>query len=599
MADFLNATNLDFSTLKNAFRDYLKNQDNFKDINYEGSNINVLLDVIAYNTYLNALYLNMVGSEMFMDSAVVRDTIISHSKELNYLPRSRSSSKAKIQLTATVNDPSLGEIVIPKNTSFTALTTQNNKSYNTQYNFVTRDNAILQRISATEFTGELDIYEGTYITEYFNVNGSMEQRFVISNKEIDTESIILTVQASQSDTSNTLYSYTQTLYNLNSDSTVYFLQAYFDDKYEIIFGDNVFGKHPISPNIVKVEYMITNGEPANGASNFKFNGFSGSEKYSFAVTKLENSRAGSDRETNTSIKYRAPRHYQTQYRAVTSEDYKTLIQANFNDIKAVNVYGGETLDEPQYGRVFVSASTTSGEGLSEFTKTEIIQYLKTRTPLSIDVFYIDPSYLYLIVNSTITYKLSLTTNPPNIIKSMAVNAIENFTTTYLNDFDKDFHYSKFVAAIDNSDSSILSNETDIIMAKDYVPLIGQNLIFTIEFRNPIRKDDNIQSRPLTNEFTLYSSNFVYNGVTASFGEDGAGNIFVYEYTNSGRKILKSNCGTVNYDTGKISINSIIIDSYENDAIRFFAIPRNKDIIVRQDTIISVDIGSLNIDVESE
>ena len=396
-----------------------------------------------------------------------------------------------------------------------------------------------------------------------------------------------------------MYNYATTLYNLNSNSTVYFVQAYFDDRYEIVFGDNVFGKHPIYPNIVKVDYMVTNGEPANGCKSFKLNAYSGSERYRFSTSTLTASRDGSERETISSIKYRAPRHYQTQYRAVTAEDYKTLIQANFNDIQAVNVYGGETLDEPQYGRVYVSASTTTGGILSEFTKSEIIQYLKTRTPLSIDVFYIDPTYLYLIVDSAVSYKLSLTTKSPNEIETEIVNAITNFNTTYLNDFDKDFHYSKFVAAIDKANPSILSNQTNVIMAKDYIPLIGQNLIFSIDFKNPFAKDDILLSRPLTNQFVVYSSNFSYNGVTAAFGEDGNGNIFIYEYTNSGRKILKANCGTVNYDIGKININSVIIDGYENDAIRFYAIPRNKDISVKQDTIINIDATSLSIVVTPE
>ena len=199
MADFLNAANLDFLQLKESFKNYLKNQDTFKDINYEGSNINILLDVLAYNSYLNALYLNMVGSEMFLDSAVVRDTIISHSKELNYLPRSRSSSKARIELTASVNDSSLasrlGQITIPKNTPFTAVTFQDDNIYKNQFSFVNRDNIILTRKTASTFSAEADIYEGAFITEYFNVTGDMQQRFVLSNKDIDTNSIVVTVQA--------------------------------------------------------------------------------------------------------------------------------------------------------------------------------------------------------------------------------------------------------------------------------------------------------------------------------------------------------------------------------------------------------------------
>jgi len=588
----LNLASLDFDTLKQNFKTFLASQSVFKDYNFEGSNINVLLDVMAYNSYLNSFYLNMVASEMFLDSAQKYDSMVSHAKELNYIPSSNKSSAADISFSLETIGMS-GSLTIPKETKFVG--TNSNGSFT----FTTDQTTSWSSSNSTYAIANLQIYEGIYFQDTYLIDYNQEaQKFIISNPDIDTSSLTVTVVEDNGQT-NTNFTQKTTLFGLKSDSEIFFLQAAQNNKYEIVFGDNVFGKHPIYPNIVKVDYMVTNGEPANGCKSFKLNAYSGSERYRFSTSTLTASRDGSERETISSIKYRAPRHYQTQYRAVTAEDYKTLIQANFNDIQAVNVYGGETLDEPQYGRVYVSASTTTGGILSEFTKSEIIQYLKTRTPLSIDVFYIDPTYLYLIVDSAVSYKLSLTTKSPNEIETEIVNAITNFNTTYLNDFDKDFHYSKFVAAIDKANPSILSNQTNVIMAKDYIPLIGQNLIFSIDFKNPFAKDDILLSRPLTNQFVVYSSNFSYNGVTAAFGEDGNGNIFIYEYTNSGRKILKANCGTVNYDIGKININSVIIDGYENDAIRFYAIPRNKDISVKQDTIINIDATSLSIVVTPE
>lgn len=592
--DFLDTSQLDFNALKSSLKTYLKNQDIFRDIDYEASNINVLLDVLAYNTYLNGFYLNMVGNENFLDSAVLRDTVISHAKELNYLPSSRTSAKAQINISVLVNNPALKEIVIPKYSSFTTtgLMTPNNSI--SSYNFLNRDTVILSRENATTFSGNTFIYEGSYVKEYYGVTGETDQKYIISNKDVDIDSIKVTVQASTSDTSNSIYVVADSLYGLNANSNIFFIQPYVENKYEIIFGDNTFGNRPSAPNLIMVEYMITSGEEANGCKLFSYKGI---QRYKYIVDTINAAGSGSERETLSSIKYRAPRHYQTQGRAVTSEDYRTIILNNFREIRAVNVYGGEELEDPQYGKVFVSAATTTGDVLSNTVKTEILQFLKLRSPLSINSEYIDPNYLDLVINSTVVYDPSLTNKTKNEIATNVMTTIETYNTESLLDFDNDFRYSKFVSAIDDTASYIISNSTDIIMAKDYLPLLGENLIFSVEFRNEILRDDNVQSRQLTNEFTVYSSEITYNGTPAYFGEDGSGKMFVFEYTELGRKILNSDCGTVNYTTGKININNVTIDSYSGSAIKFYAIPKKKDIFVLRNTIIRIDTNAINIVVE--
>ena len=592
--DFLDTSQLDFNALKSSLKTYLKNQDIFRDIDYEASNINVLLDVLAYNTYLNGFYLNMVGNENFLDSAVLRDTVISHAKELNYLPSSRTSAKAQINISVLVNNPALKEIVIPKYSSFTTtgLMTPNNSI--SSYNFLNRDTVILSRENATTFSGNTFIYEGSYVKEYYGVTGETDQKYIISNKDVDIDSIKVTVQASPSDTSNSIYVVADSLYGLNANSNIFFIQPYVENKYEIIFGDNTFGNRPSAPNLIMVEYMITSGEEANGCKLFSYKG---RQRYKYIVDTINAAGSGSERETLSSIKYRAPRHYQTQGRAVTSEDYRTIILNNFREIRAVNVYGGEELEDPQYGKVFVSAATTTGDVLSNTVKTEILQFLKLRSPLSINSEYIDPNYLDLVINSTVVYDPSLTNKTKNEIATNVMTTIETYNTESLLDFDNDFRYSKFVSAIDDTASYIISNSTDIIMAKDYLPLLGENLIFSVEFRNEILRDDNVQSRQLTNEFTVYSSEINYNGTPAYFGEDGSGKMFVFEYTELGRKILNSDCGTVNYTTGKININNVTIDSYSGSAIKFYAIPKKKDIFVLRNTIIRIDTNAINIVVE--
>jgi hypothetical protein len=594
MADFLDTENLDFNTLKSSLKTYLKNQDIFRDIDYEASNINVLLDVLSYNSYLNAFYLNMVGNENFMDSAVLKDTVVSHAKELNYIPRSRTSAKANIGITVNINNPSLREVVIPKYSMFTTsgIITSNNNI--TNYTFLNRDNIILQRLNATSFSGNSDIYEGTYVKEYYTVTGEADQRYVLSNKNVDTQSIKVTVQASNTNTSNNIYTNATSLYGLDTDSTVYFTQSYLDDKYEILFGDGVFGKLPVSPNLVTIEYMVTAGEEANGCKLFQFKG---RQRYNFNISTIEKANSGSERETIKSIKFRAPRHFQTQGRAVTSEDYKILVKNNFNDISAVNVYGGEELDEPQYGKVFVSASTTTGEVLSNNRKVEILEFLKLRSIMSINSEFIDPNYLNLMVKTKVVYDPTLTNITENELVTNIRNGIVSYNLSNLLDFDKDFRYSKFIASIDDVDNSFISNSTDVTMIKEYNPLLGVNLIFTLEFKNEIMKDDISDSRLLTNEFTFYSSEFTYNGRPAYFGEDGVGKIFIYEYTEQGRKVLNSDCGTINYDLGKININNVVIDNYVGSAVKFYGVPKNKDIFVLRNTIIRIDSDLIDVSIE--
>lgn len=594
MSDFLSTNELDFDTLKQNLKTFLKNQQIFQDLDFEGSNLNVLLDVLAYNTYLNAYYLNVVGNESFLDSTKLRDSAISHAKELGYIPKSRSSARALVQLTATTNDPTVGQIVVPRNTKFTATGTTE-QSISQQFTFLTDDDTILRRISDTEFRANTFVYEGSIVTERYTVTGEPSQRFIISNRNVDTDSIRVSVQASQSDTTNNIFTKTETLFGLTNASPVYFLQAYPDERYEIIFGDGIFGKKLSAPNQVNVEYRVTNGIDSNGCRLFKIGTFTGSSAYPINVVTLENAAAGSDRETIDSIKFNAPRHFQAQQRAITTDDYKTLIKDTFNEVTAVNAYGGEELQTPQYGRVFISAATQTGSILSNTRKQEIIDFVKSRNSLSLEVEYIDPIFLDLLVNTTVLYRSSLTNKTINQIRDSVSNSISQYNSTNLLDFDKDFRYSKFVTAIDGSDNSIVSNDTEVLLVKSVTPILNRPTSFVIDFQNSIIEDDfNSSPRPETNIFSVYSSEFIYNGIPSFFGEDGAGNMFIYQQLSTGRNILVPIVGSVNYQTGLVTIDTVVVDGFSGDGIRFFAVPRNKDIMVSFDTIIRIDLQNTNI-----
>lgn len=593
MSDFLPVNQLDFNTLRANLRTYLEGQDRFKDYDFDGSNISVLLDLLAYNTYQNAFYLNMIGNEMFLDTATLRDSVVSHAKELNYLPRSYTSASATLQVKVNVSNTAAFTETIPQNYKFSATAGGNT------YTFSTAEPYIVTRNANNDFITQVDVYEGFNLTERFVVNTSLtEQRFVLSNDRVDTDSIEVFVAPSVGSSNTTEYTFTTSIFGLSSNSTVYFLQAAEDNKYEIVFGDGVIGKKPQNGNLISVNYRISSGNTVNGISSFTPQ--SSVNGYTVSVQGVLSAAAGgAESESISSIKYNATRFFQTQDRVVTKEDYKSLIIANFPEIKSISVYGGEEIPiTPQYGRVVISPVTQTGNPVTQNTADRILSFVKTRSPLSINPMIIDPDFLDLYVSSTVRYNVNQTTLSSNQIKSLVTTAIGAFNTNNLIDFNKTFRYSKFVSAINDAQSSIVSNETSVIMAKTIVPLLNENYSETINFGNEVRRDDYNISRPLTNEFTVYSSQITYNSRPAYFGEDGAGQLFVYELTGSGRSILKTNAGTVDYTNGTINISNIIISDFVGAGVTFFAIPAKQDIKSLRNTVLRIDNAQTVITVEA-
>jgi len=587
MTDFLPTDQLDFASLRQNLKEFLQAQDIFKDYNFEGSNISVLLDILAYNTYQNAFYLNMIGNEMFLDTAILRDSVVSHAKELNYLPRSYTSAVASIQVQVNVTNPALYTITLPQGFKFTG------SSANGNYVFSTNQPYVIERNANNEFIANVEIYEGFSVTEKFVVNTGIEQqRFVLSNDRIDTSSLEVFVSPSTADQiTNTEYLYTTSIFGLNGNSTVYFLQPAEDGKYEIQFGDDVFGKKPTNGNVIKAEYRVSSGNTVNGVSSFTPSGtLTG---YSITTSTLTPADGGAIAESIASIKTNAPRFFQTQDRMVTVEDYKALLVANFPEIKSINVYGGEEVPEtPQYGKVIISAVTQSGDPVTQTTTDRMINFIRQRSPLSINPEIIQPEFLDLVVNTTVRYNVNRTKSNNNQIKNRVFNAINNFNSANLVDFGKTFRFSKFVTAINSADRSIVGNETSIILKKTILPILNQSYTATIDFGNAILRDDYYVSRAKTNVFSVYSSMITYNSKTAYFGEDGAGKLIIFERTNTGRNILVSNAGTINYETGVVSLSNVVINDYVGDGLIFYAIPRKQDIYTYRNNVIRIsDVGN--------
>lgn len=580
MADFLPTNQLDFASLRENLKTYLQsNTSPFRDYDFDGSNLSTLLDLLSYNTYLNAYYLNMVGNEMFLDSALLRESLVSHAKTLNYNVRSTTSAKATVTLQLTVSNNSVMSVVVPKFTKFNAA------SASGTFLFSTNDTHVIIRNANNQFVSNIDIYEGFVVTEKYVANTLINnQRFLLSNKQIDTSSLQVTVAPTAGQASNT-YLQTTSLYGLNQNSKIYFVQPATQDRYELIFGDGIFGAGLTTGNVIEATYRVSSGSQANGLKSFTPT--SAIQGYTAAVTSVPTSAGGgAERETIESIRYNAPRHFQTQERAITTNDYKTLLLGRYPQIKSVFAYGGEDIPlTPRYGTVAVSISTISGNPLTEGTKTDIVSFLRSRSALAINPLIVDPEYLDIIVDTNVSYNINVTALTPTQMQSLVRGTLNTFNTDSLLEFNKTFRYSKLVSAINNTDASIVSNETSITMVKTIVPELGVPYTATIDFGNPIRKDDTLTSRPETNEFTLFSSQITYNARSAYIGEDGAGNLFVYEFTSTGRNILNNNVGSINYDTGVVTINNLIISDYTGDGIQFYAGPRKQDIKAVRNNII--------------
>jgi hypothetical protein len=587
----LDISSLDFNTLKTKFITFLKADPTFKDYNFEGSNMNVLLDVMSYNSYLNSFYLNMVASEMFLDSAQKLDSVISHAKELNYLPRSFRSPEAFISFninTQGVSNP----FVIPKNTIFSG------SNSNGSFNFITKQETSYLSATSTYTILDLPIYEGYDLNDVFIVDYSQEtQSFVLSNKNVDTNSLIVNV-SEDSGTTNTVYKNVTTLYGLSSFSNVYFLESSANQSYEIVFGDNVFGHKPINGSIVYVNYRATSGSDGNGINQFELTQdlgpTNGGTVFTPTINVISYSVGGANSETIESIRFNAPRHYQTQGRCVTAQDYISTVIQNFPEIQYVNVYaGGVTNTSVEYGKIYVTPSTYSGTTLTNNRKLEIENYLNSLSPIGISVKTINPSYLYISLDVKNYVNFTITKSSPSTIKTKIISAIKKYNDDNLQNFNTAFRLSKLEQQINEADDGILSNETYAKIYREYSPPLNINHSISCIMQNSLVKGSIISS-----QYQYLGKNYVFtdfiNGVDS-------GNGIVYRYEQNASLITPnySIVGNVDYKTGIININETKFSSVIG-SFKIFATPVNKDIYCKDNIIIEIDtISGISIETVSE
>ena len=591
----LRVTELDFDNIKANLKTFLKSQAQFKDYDFEGSGMNILLDVLAYNTHYLGFNANMLANEMFLDSASLRSSVVSHAKTLGYETTSARAPVAtvNISLTTTANTKTMS--------AGTAFTTSVD---DTDYQFVTITDVTASNTGTAVPFDSVKIYEGTYVTTKYTVDSNeVDQRFTLADANADTSTLTVKVQTSSSDTTTTTYTKATDITQLTSNSTVYYLQETDSGLYEVYFGDGVVSKALSDGNIVQLQYVVTNKSLANGAQTFT-SPSSIDSVTSITVTTESSATGGSEAESIDSIKLQAPLDYSSQGRAVTVDDYKSYTKKLFPNTQAVSVWGGEdgsydtstgVSSNPEYGKVFISIKSTTGENLTTVQKSNLVKAFAPYKVASVTPVIVDPEITYLILNVTFNYDSTATTSTKDELASLIATTISNYNTSDLQEFNSSFRHSKLTGLIDDTDSSILNNTTTVTMGKFFTP-VASSTSYTISFGNAFY---NPYSGYNTNQGGILASTGFYldNDTTTEyfFDDDGSGNLRIYSLASGVRTYLNSSAGTVDYTNGTISTTSLFISAISNvdgessTKIRITAIPKSNDVVPVRNQILEVDL----------
>ena len=583
----LRLTGLDFEELRTNFKNYLATQDEFTDYDATGSAFSVLLDVMAYNSHVNAFYLNMVANEMFIDSAINRNSLMSLSKMLGYLPRSRKSSYANVNISVTPND-SPTNITIAKNTRFKSEINGITFSFVTDKSYSASANG-----NSTITIPNVKLLQGEPLTFRYVANTANETiKYKIPNRGVDTDSITVILQESEENTTQSSYSLATDLLNINSTSNVFFIEPDSDDTYQVRFGDGVLGRKEKTGNLVIIGYNITNGTLGNGARIFSpvstVGGYSGA-----TVTTISSSVGGSDEETNDNIRFNAPRHYEVQNRAVTSNDYKRIITREYPQAESVIVYGGENADPPQYGKVFIGVKPKSGLAITTSVKDFIRDILNKYNVGSITPEFVDIDYIFPIITLTVNYDARFTSKTDSVLKRDVIDSITSYSQNELQEFSKELRVSRLTRAIDDTNSSIVGNEVTMKLKKSINPTLNEKLNYSIKFSNPIHYPHVGHLGAVTStEFTILDGeNISRSGCKF---DDKDGDIRVFRIVDGIKKIVYDKQGTVDYNKGEVTLNLFNPSAYVGSTLDIIIKPDKLDVRPLREQVVLISESNLNI-----
>ena len=586
-------TDLDFDAVKSNFKTFLSQQNGFTDYNFEGSGMSVLMDLLAYNTHYQAFHANMLANEMFLDTTLLRASAVSHAKALGYLPTSMKASNALVTVTVK------GVPITQTSLTMTAGSVFTTSVNDTSYQFVTIADHTATSDTGTFQFDDIPIFEGTRVNYTYTVDSTnLEQQFLIPSSSVDTGTLVVRVQTSASDTTTETYKLNTDFTTLDANSKVYFLQEVEEGRFEVYFGDGVFGYKPIDGNIIILDYVVTNGALADGASAFTAASTVGG--YS-NVTALATASAsgGGFAETVDSIKFNAPLKYASQGRAVTPDDYKSILPSVYTNIKSVSVWGGEDNDPAIYGRVYISIRPKTGTTLTSTTKNQIITSLKKYNVASITPVIVDPEILQLVLTTTVKYNSTLTTKTASDIKALAETTISTFNTNNLEKFDSVFRHSNLLLDLDASDISILSSTVAVKLKRNVSVTLNASTKYTINFNNAAYHPTNNHSQTVVESggfFLAGNTNVQY------IDDDGAGNIRTFYLLGGTTKtVTNAQAGTINYNTGQIVLTSFNISSVQaaSGNLEVTLKPDSNDVVPVRNQVIDIDVANSNFTVQPD
>tara|TARA_Y100000992_G_scaffold152290_1_gene101553 strand:- start:696 stop:2582 length:1887 start_codon:yes stop_codon:yes gene_type:complete len=587
---FTQFTNLDFNTLRAQIKDYLRSNSNFSDFDFEGSNFSVLIDTLAYNSYITAYNTNMAVNESFIDSATLRENVVSLARNIGYVPRSKKSAVATVNFNVDVSSISAQQVKL--NAGLVALGAVQGGSYTFS---IPEDITVTPTSNGIASFNNISIYEGNYLTKTFVVDSSQtNQRYILPNANIDTSSI--RVEVSDSSGVLTYNAYTN-IFDVNSESRLFLVQEVDDEKYQIMFGDNVLGKKPANGATITVTYIVTNGQDGNNAANFNFAGrltyISGGVDVDITsgislLTTTQSSENGDSIESIDNIKYLAPRVYASQYRAVTPNDYKSLIPFLYPNIDSVSAYGGEELDPPEFGKVYITVKPKNGEFLSAVSKDLIKNDLKKYTVAGIKQEFLDLMYLYVEFDSTVSYDSGFIADKSNL-QTRILSAVETYAKSAdINSFGGRLKYSKLLSQIDKVDTGITSNITTLVMRRNMIPAYNSIATYEVCYGNKFHAD--------LEGFNVRSSAFKIDGVD--------GDVYLTDFPNSDQltgvvkfftidngviTYINNNAGTVDYVKGEVILFPVtIVSSTLSNRVEIEVTPESNDIVAKENLYIVLD-----------
>ena len=594
-------TNLNFEDIKTSIKDYLRQNSNFSDFDFEGSNLSVLINTLAYNSYITAYNTNMVANESFIDSATLRENVVSLARNIGYVPRSKRAATALVEFVITG--------ISTDNRSITLQPGVFANSGINQTNFIY---SLPEKVQAPSFLGQsqgmVTIYQGQYLEKEWTIDTSQpNQKYILPNDSIDTSTLRVFVKESSSSNTRTEYKLLDSIVGITSVTNMFLIQETSDEKYELLFGDGIFGKKLESGNVVTASYIKTDGKDGNGATNFNYAGTIKDENggdITTATTRLITmipSENGDDIESVESIRNYAPRRFAAQNRAVTATDYEALLPSIYPNIQSVSAFGGEDLNPPQYGRVFIAAKPRNGNFLADSTKKSLLKSLKNYSIAGIVPSFVDLKFLYVELDSYIYYNTNFTGNADTLRASIVNSVIQYGGSSELNKFGGRFKYSKMISVIDNTDSSITSNITNIKIRRNLKTLPNTFSQYELCYDNEFYKE--------LDSYNIKSTGFTVSGITGTVyladktieGSD-IGNLFLFRITDDVEvDIVSSNFGTVNYKKGEILINTVNITStvQPEGIVEIQAIPLSNDVLGRKELFLQLSVENSNFTMKQD